>query len=63
MLLIGKDALNYPEVKAKIFIMLSKISISNKCCSFKLSIHQRIINACIMVSKAKILGSKNRFQH
>ncbi len=37
--------------------------ISNKCCSFKLSIHQRIIKACIMVFKAKILGSKNCFQH
>ncbi len=36
----SKDALNWPEVTVKTFIMLEKISISNKCCSFKL--HSRI---------------------
>ncbi len=31
--------LNRSKVAVKTFIMLQKISISNKCCSFELSIH------------------------
>ncbi len=39
---IWKDALNWSKVTVKTFIMLQKISISNKyICSFELSIHQR----------------------
>ncbi len=34
-----KDALNQSKVTVKTFIMLQKIPISNKCCSFELSIH------------------------
>ncbi len=35
----NKDALNESEVTVKTFIMLQKISVSNKRCSFELSIH------------------------
>ncbi len=38
-LLFIKDALNQSKVTVKTFIMLQKISILNKCCSFELSIH------------------------
>ena len=38
-----KDALKCSEVTVKIFIMQQKISISNKCCSFELSIHLWIL--------------------
>ncbi len=41
MLLFSKDALNCSEVMIKTFIMLQKISISDKSCSSELSIHQR----------------------
>ncbi len=37
ILLFIKEALNWSKVTAKTFIMLEKISISNKCCSFELS--------------------------
>ncbi len=51
-LLFIKDALNWPKVTAKAFIMLLKISISDKCYSFELSIHLWILkkNQCITVS-------------
>ncbi len=42
-LLFSKDALNWSKVTVKIFIILQKISISNKCCSFELSIHLWIL--------------------
>ncbi len=41
ILLFSKDALNWPKVMTKTSIMLRKISISDKCCSSELSIHQR----------------------
>ncbi len=41
ILLFSKDALNWSKVMIKTFIMLQKISISDKCCSSELSIHQR----------------------
>ncbi len=37
------DALNWLKVTVKSFTLLQKISISNKCCSFELSIHQIIV--------------------
>ncbi len=40
----------------KSFIMLQKIYVSDKFCSFKCSIHQRIVKKCIMVF-TKILSS------
>ncbi len=48
------------KVTVKTFIMLQKISISNKCCSFKL--HQRILKKCIKVS-TKILSSTTVFNY
>jgi len=30
-------------VTVNTFIMLQKVSMSNKCCSFELSVHQRIL--------------------
>ncbi len=43
ILLISINALNWSKVTIKMFIMLQLIFISNKCCSFELSIHQRIL--------------------
>ncbi len=40
ILLLSKDALSWSKVMIKTFIMLQKISISDKCCSSELSIHQ-----------------------
>ncbi|MDN8907574.1 hypothetical protein Q0O77_14770, partial [Staphylococcus aureus] len=48
------------KVTVKTFIMLQKISISNKCCSFELSIHQRILKKSTTVS-TKILSSTTVF--
>ncbi len=57
ILFFSKDALNLSKVTVNTFIMLQKISILNKCCSFELAIHQRILEKkCIMVS-TKILRS------
>ncbi len=52
MLLFIKDTLNWSKVTVKPFIMLQKISISNKCCSFEHSIHENNPNhdKCITVS-------------
>ncbi len=36
ILLFSKDALNWSKVTVKTLIMLQKVSISNKCCSFEL---------------------------
>ncbi len=41
--LFSKHAFNWSKVTVKTFIMLQKIFILNKCCSFELSIHQRIL--------------------
>ncbi len=41
ILLFSKNALNWSKVMIKTFIMLQIISISDKCCSSELSIHQR----------------------
>ncbi len=41
ILLFIKDALNWSKVMINTFIMLQKISISDKCCSSELCIHQR----------------------
>ncbi len=41
--LFSKDALNWSKVTVKTFIMFKKISVSNKCCFFELSIHQRVL--------------------
>ncbi len=52
--------------KKKLIILFSKdalslaYSVSNKCCSFDLSIHQRILKKCITVS-TKIKSSTNDF--
>uniref|UniRef100_A0A673GGS4 Copper metabolism (Murr1) domain containing 1 n=1 Tax=Sinocyclocheilus rhinocerous TaxID=307959 RepID=A0A673GGS4_9TELE len=40
----SKDMLNRSKWTIKVFIMLQNISISNKCCSFELYIHRRILN-------------------
>ncbi len=45
---------------AKTFINLQKIFISHKCCSVELSVHQRILKKCIMVS-TKILSGTTVF--
>ncbi len=37
------STLNWSEVTVKPFIMLQKMTVSNKCCSFELSVHQRIL--------------------
>jgi len=42
--------------------MVAKNSIANICSSFDLSIHQRILEKCIMVFKIKI-KLHNCFQH
>jgi len=39
----SKDTLIWSKTTVKAFIMLQKISISGKFCSFKLSIHQSIL--------------------
>ncbi len=41
ILLFSKGALYWLKVTVKTFVMLQKISISNKCCTFELSIHRR----------------------
>ncbi len=47
----SKEALNKSKVRVKVFIMFQKLSILNKCCSFGLSIHQRILKInCITIS-------------
>ncbi len=38
-----EDALNWSKLKVNTFIMLQTVSISNKFCSFEISIHQRIL--------------------
>ncbi len=38
ILLFSRDALNGPKVALNTFIMLQKISVSNKCCSFYSSV-------------------------
>ncbi len=65
ILLFSKDALNWPKLMTKTFIMLRKISISDKCCSSELSIHQRNLkknllscfqhnnNKCFLSSKSE----------
>ncbi len=42
-LLFIKDAFNLSKVTIKTLTMLQNISVSNKCSSFELSIHQRIM--------------------
>lgn len=45
LLLFSRDALNLSKMSVKTFALLKKIYISNKCCSFGLSI-QRIRKNC-----------------
>ncbi len=73
MLLFSKDALNCSEVMIKTFIMLQKISISDKSCSSELSIHQRnlkkndlavfnmIIIIIIIIIMNVFLSSKSKY--
>ncbi len=42
-LMTFKLSLNWSNVTVKTFIMLQNNNISNKCCTFELSIHQRIL--------------------
>ncbi len=62
MFLFRKDALNWSKVTIKTNIMLQKISISNKCCCFELSIHQRITENK-MYRFPQNIGQHNCFQH
>ncbi len=59
ILLFIKDALNWSKVS---FIMLQNISISNKCCSFELSGHQRILTNKMYHSSHKNMKQHNCFQ-
>ncbi len=56
ILLFSIDALNGSKVTVKIFIILQKISISNKCCSIKLSTH-------LWILKNKNICQHNCFPH
>ncbi len=42
LVLFSKDTFNWSKMTVNTFIIVQKISISNKCCSFKLLIHRRI---------------------
>ncbi len=48
---------------SKGFLMLQKISISNKHCSFELSIHQRILKNKINIVFYQNIWQHNCFQH
>ncbi len=63
MLLFSKDSLNGSKVSVKTFIMLPNISISNKCCSFELSIHLWILKNKMHYGFHKNIGQHNCFQH
>ncbi len=43
IILFSNGCITLIKVTVKTFIMLQKIYILNKCCSFELSIHQRIL--------------------
>ncbi len=61
ILLFSKDTLNCSKVTVKTFIMLQKISVSNKCCSLELSINQRILKKKMYQFPQNILGSTTDF--
>jgi len=44
---LTKDALNCLKVTVNMFIMLQTLSISNKYCSFELSVHQIILKKIV----------------
>ncbi len=58
ILLFSKDALNWSKVTVKAFIMLQKISISNKCCFY----FSKNPEKCIVVYR-NILSSKRIMWH
>ncbi len=59
-----KDALNWSKVMINIFVMLQKISVSDRCCSSELFIHQRnlkkILFRCFQHNKC-FLSSKSEY--
>ncbi len=59
-----KDALNWSKVMINIFVMLQKISVSDRCCSSELFIHQRnlkkILFRCFQNNKC-FLSSKSEY--
>ncbi len=64
MFLFSKNALNWLKVTVKTFIMLQKISISNKCCSFELSIHCESWKIkCITVSTNIFSSTTSQARH
>ncbi len=63
ILLFSKGALNGSEVPVKTFLMLQKISILNKCCSFELSIHLWILKNKMHHGFHKNIVQHNSFQH
>ncbi len=57
------DALNWSKVTVKTFIMWQKISISNTCCSFELSVQLWILKNKMHHSFHKNIVQHNCFQH
>ncbi len=55
----SKHKLNYSKCDCEDCIILQMISVSNKCCSFVLSIHQSILKEVITVS-TKSLNRTNQ---
>ncbi len=58
-----KDALNWLNVTLKTFTMLQRLSTSNKCCSFELSVHLWILKNIVYHSLHKNIDQHNCFQH
>ncbi len=57
------DALNWSKVTVKTFIMLQNISISNKCCSFELSVQLWILKNKTYPGFHKNMQQHNGFLH
>ncbi len=53
-ILIQQGCIKLTQRDSKTVITLQKISISNKCCSFELSIHQRILKKIYITVSTKI---------
>ncbi len=56
MLLFKQECMKLIKIKSE-EVMLQMISVSNKCCSFELSIHHKILKKIIMVSRKELNGT------
>ncbi len=63
ILVFSKETWYWSKVTVQTFIMLQKISVSNKYCSFELYANQSILEKFIKVSTKCFLSSKSAFQN